>query len=85
MGVWDWITHRPTYEEVRMWDMDSFRYNVVVQLLKVHGGDLGNVMVEGNPVAGMMMCEFEKYGGSMPTKTMELTGYCSFTDATAKG
>lgn len=37
MGVWDWITHHPTYEEVRMWDMDSLRYNVVIQLLKVHG------------------------------------------------
>lgn len=49
------------------------------------GGDLGNVMVEGNAVAGMMMCESETYGGSMPTKTMELTGYFSFTDATAKG
>lgn len=27
------------------------------------GDDLGKVMVEGNAMAGMMMCEFEKYGG----------------------
>lgn len=28
----------------------------------VTGGDLGNVMVEGNSVAGVVMQEFEKYG-----------------------
>ena len=58
---------------------------VVVQLLKIRGGDLGNVTVDGNAVAGVMMWEFGKHGASMSTKTRELIGYCSFTDAAAKG
>ena len=54
-------------------------------MLKIRGGDLGNVTVDGNAVAGVMMWEFGKHGASMSTKTRELIGYCSFTDAAAKG
>lgn len=35
-------------------------------------------MVEGNDVTDVITQKFEKYGGTMPTKTMELTGYCSY-------
>lgn len=85
VGIWEWLIHRQAGEGdlilVSMQSMDSPWRNVAVELLKnAPQMSWGNVLMEQNAMAGVVMQTFKRQGETTLTETVEWNAFWKYNE-----